>query len=49
MVSYRIGSAGTGQPFISYPVLDFQPTAFFAMGSPIGKTNFEFLIKKIRR
>jgi hypothetical protein len=32
-----MGNAGTGQPFITYPQLDFQPKAFFALGSPIGK------------
>lgn len=31
-----IGSAGTGQPYIAYPQLNFQPKAFFALGSPIG-------------
>ncbi|KAK9509366.1 hypothetical protein O3M35_006699 [Rhynocoris fuscipes] len=30
------GSAGTGQPYIAYPQLHFQPKAFFALGSPIG-------------
>ncbi|XP_075223476.1 SEC23-interacting protein-like isoform X2 [Lycorma delicatula] len=30
------GTDGTGQPFISYPQLDFHPKAFFALGSPIG-------------
>ncbi|KAK6635829.1 hypothetical protein RUM44_001083 [Polyplax serrata] len=35
-VSYVIGTAGTGQPYIEYPQLSFQPLAFFAMGSPIG-------------
>jgi hypothetical protein len=34
-VSYSVGAAGTGQPFISYPVLEFKPRVFFAMGSPI--------------
>jgi hypothetical protein len=36
-VSYVMGNAGTGQPFITYPQLNFQPKAFFALGSPIGK------------
>lgn len=35
-VSYVMGAAGTGQPFIIYPHLNFQPKAFFALGSPIG-------------
>jgi hypothetical protein len=32
-----MGNAGTGQPFITYPQLNFHPKAFFALGSPIGK------------
>ncbi|ODN04128.1 Phospholipase DDHD2 [Orchesella cincta] len=35
IVSYTVGNAGTGQPYINYPPLDFNPTAFFALGSPI--------------
>ncbi|CAB0038290.1 unnamed protein product, partial [Trichogramma brassicae] len=35
-VSYVMGNAGTGQPFINYPQLQFKPQAFFALGSPIG-------------
>ncbi|XP_054005180.1 SEC23-interacting protein isoform X3 [Hylaeus anthracinus] len=35
-ISYVIGAAGTGQPFIHYPQLNFYPRAFFAFGSPIG-------------
>lgn len=35
-VSYVMGTAGTGQPFINYPQLNFHPKAFFALGSPIG-------------
>ncbi|PNF41924.1 Phospholipase DDHD2 [Cryptotermes secundus] len=35
-VSYVMGTAGTGQPYITYPQLNFQPKAFFALGSPIG-------------
>lgn len=35
-VNYNIGKAGTGQPFVTYPQLKFQPKKFFAMGSPIG-------------
>ncbi|XP_012268843.2 SEC23-interacting protein-like isoform X1 [Athalia rosae] len=35
-ISYVMGSAGTGQPFINYPQLNFNPNAFFALGSPIG-------------
>lgn len=29
------GTAGTGQPFITYPQLVFKPRKFFALGSPI--------------
>lgn len=36
-INYTIGPAGTGQPFINYPQLDFHPKKFFALGSPIGK------------
>lgn len=35
-ISYVIGAAGTGQPYIRYPQLNFHPRAFFALGSPIG-------------
>ncbi|XP_011297093.1 phospholipase DDHD2 isoform X2 [Fopius arisanus] len=35
-ISYVMGAAGTGQPFIVYPHLNFSPKAFFALGSPIG-------------
>ena len=35
-VSYVMGAAGTGQPYINYPQLTFHPRAFFALGSPIG-------------
>ncbi|XP_012539390.1 uncharacterized protein LOC105838396 isoform X2 [Monomorium pharaonis] len=35
-VSYMMGAAGTGQPYIHYPQLNFHPRAFFALGSPIG-------------
>ncbi|XP_011505031.1 PREDICTED: SEC23-interacting protein isoform X2 [Ceratosolen solmsi marchali] len=35
-VSYVMGTAGTGQPYINYPQLVFNPSAFFALGSPIG-------------
>ena len=37
-ISYVMGHlGGTGQPFVTYPQLDFQPTSFFALGSPIGE------------
>lgn len=36
-INYTVGKAGTGQPFIHYPQLHFQPKHFFALGSPIGK------------
>ncbi|XP_066155329.1 phospholipase DDHD2 isoform X3 [Euwallacea fornicatus] len=35
-ISYMMGSVGAGQPKISYPQLEFKPSAFFALGSPIG-------------
>lgn len=35
-INYTVGHAGTGQPFISYPHLNFKPRKFFALGSPIG-------------
>ncbi|CAH1183000.1 unnamed protein product [Ceutorhynchus assimilis] len=35
-ISHMMGSVGAGQPKISYPHLNFQPQAFFALGSPIG-------------
>lgn len=36
-MSYTMGPAGTGQPFIHYNQLIFQPKKFFALGSPIGE------------
>lgn len=35
-VHYNVGTAGTGHPHIIYPQLNFQPSKFFALGSPIG-------------
>ncbi|KAK3092754.1 hypothetical protein FSP39_006892 [Pinctada imbricata] len=35
-VEFIPGVAGTGQPSVHYPRLDFQPCALFALGSPIG-------------
>ena len=35
-VGYTVGLAGTGQPSISYPTLEFSPAAFYALGSPTG-------------
>lgn len=32
-VNYTIGHAGTGQAFIKYPKLEFQPKMFFALGA----------------
>jgi hypothetical protein len=32
---FNYGLAGTGQPLIKYPKLNFKPTNFFALGSPI--------------
>ena len=34
-VKFVRGLAGTGQPFIEYPQLNFQPQYLFALGSPI--------------
>ncbi|XP_063221655.1 SEC23-interacting protein isoform X2 [Bacillus rossius redtenbacheri] len=34
-MSYVMGRAGTGQPYITYPQIKFHPSAFFALGSPI--------------
>lgn len=41
-VSYTIGLAGTGQPSISYPLLEFHPAAFYALGSPTGTRELNF-------
>ena len=30
------GLAGTGQPYVEYPLLDFEPYTLFALGSPLG-------------
>ena len=35
-VKFVRGVAGTGQPFIDYPQLNFEPQYLFALGSPIG-------------
>lgn len=35
-INYEVGPAGTGQPYIAYPQLLFNPKKFFALGSPIG-------------
>ncbi|XP_065074258.1 proline-rich protein 36 isoform X2 [Ochlerotatus camptorhynchus] len=35
-INYEVGPAGTGQPYITYPQLMFNPKKFFALGSPIG-------------
>ncbi|XP_004922247.3 uncharacterized protein LOC101741044 isoform X2 [Bombyx mori] len=32
---FVVGSAGTGQSSVKYPNLDFEPTALYALGSPI--------------
>ena len=42
-VSYTGGLAGTGQPSVSYPLLDFQPAAFYALGSPVGEASISLL------
>uniref|UniRef100_A0A0K2T0W1 SEC23interacting proteinlike [Pundamilia nyererei] n=1 Tax=Lepeophtheirus salmonis TaxID=72036 RepID=A0A0K2T0W1_LEPSM len=34
-VQYVVGPAGTGQLSVNYPQLDFNPSAFYALGSPI--------------
>lgn len=33
--NHALGTAGTGQLMVTYPRLDFQPSCFFALGSPI--------------
>jgi len=38
-VGYTVGLAGTGQPSISYPTLEFSPAAFYALGSPTGNRS----------
>lgn len=35
-ISYMVAAGGTGQAQVNYPKLNFQPTMFFALGSPIG-------------
>lgn len=35
-VKFVRGASGTGQPFIDYPQLTFEPQHLFAVGSPIG-------------
>ncbi|CAH2323276.1 SEC23-interacting [Pelobates cultripes] len=35
-VDYQYFDIGTGQLFVRYNLLDFEPTNFFALGSPIG-------------
>ena len=47
-VKYRIGPAGTGQPSVKYPKLDFEPASFYALGSPIGKVFFTFLVNPFK-
>uniref|UniRef100_A0A131XI77 Putative phosphatidic acid-preferring phospholipase a1 n=1 Tax=Hyalomma excavatum TaxID=257692 RepID=A0A131XI77_9ACAR len=34
-VNYAMGMAGTGQLSVSYPKINFHPSCFFALGSPI--------------
>ncbi|XP_061185904.1 phospholipase DDHD2-like isoform X1 [Saccostrea echinata] len=35
-VEFLLGPAGTGQPSVKYPKLDFKPNTLYALGSPIG-------------
>lgn len=35
-ISYMMSVVGTGQPELTYPHLNFDPIAFFALGSPVG-------------
>lgn len=35
-VEFLLGPAGTGQPSVQYPKLDFKPNILYALGSPIG-------------
>ena len=34
-MDFLVGLAGTGQPFVTYPQINFEPVNFFALGSPI--------------
>uniref|UniRef100_A0A2R5LCM6 Putative phospholipase ddhd2 n=1 Tax=Ornithodoros turicata TaxID=34597 RepID=A0A2R5LCM6_9ACAR len=34
-VNYSVGLGGTGQISVSYPMINFNPSCFFALGSPI--------------
>lgn len=45
--NYAIGRAGTGQPYIRYPQLNFKPKKFFALGSPIGKCQFLLILSMV--
>lgn len=42
-ISYMMAASGTGQPQLHYPQLAFQPTACFALGSPIGR-NINYIL-----
>ena len=46
LMGYALGVKGAGQPRISYPQLNFEPCAFYALGSPIGLTFYYFLNTK---
>ncbi|XP_022287855.2 triacylglycerol hydrolase DDHD2-like isoform X2 [Crassostrea virginica] len=35
-VEFLLGPAGTGQPSVKYPKLNFRPSILYALGSPIG-------------
>ena len=35
-IKFVKGVAGTGEPLVSYPQLNFNPASLFAVGSPIG-------------
>ena len=35
-VDFQQYDAGTGQPLVKYPQLDFKPRTLYSLGSPIG-------------
>ena len=35
-IKFVKGVAGTGEPLVNYPKLNFNPTSLFAVGSPMG-------------
>ena len=35
-IDFIVAGAGTGFPLVKYPQLEFTPSNFFALGSPVG-------------